>query len=513
MTSAAANATQASLPQLGGRLVWLYRGLWCALAVGALIIAGLPSFHSASHPAVLGLRLAKTAALVCVATILVYRRQRDPVAALLALAFLTWTITSSFDFGTGPEFAQLLDRFRFLLFALALLLFPDGRWQPGWTRVAAAASWGAFLIGIGEALHWLETSLFLPIAVPCVLAGIASLVVRFRTTSNYALKQQLKWVALGLVAGVGLILCARAGSAASTSQTPEMTILWEALFQLGIIIVALGFLVSLLRYRLFDAETVISRSAVYAALTIALVATFGGTEAAIQNLGQEYLGMNIGSVSGAMAAAVAAVLLNPLHGRITGWAERRFQPDLVLLKREVPETIALLGSKGSARQLASAVLPRINAGIHATHSALLLGGRNLAASGLTIREAQHWAGLTSGKESSWPRCDGSEPLFPVRLRLGSAESDRAAWLLLGPRPDGTLYGKEDVGAVRSIFPAFEQALSGARAREAIAAAIYRREKLLRTEISQIHARLYALECTADCRPVLVSAAGTAHAAS
>ena len=96
-----------------------------------------------------------------------------------------------------------------------------------------------------------------------------------------------------------------------------MPILWEALFQLGIIIVALGFLVSLLRYRLFDAETVISRSAVYAALTIALVATFGGTEAAIQNLGQEYLGMNIGGISGAMAAAVAAVLLSPLHGRIT----------------------------------------------------------------------------------------------------------------------------------------------------------------------------------------------------
>jgi len=58
-----------------------------------------------------------------------------------------------------------------------------------------------------------------------------------------------------------------------------MPILWEAMFQLGIIIVALGFLVSLLRFRLFDAETVISRSAAYAALTIALVATFGANTA------------------------------------------------------------------------------------------------------------------------------------------------------------------------------------------------------------------------------------------
>ena len=118
-------------------------------------------------------------------------------------------------------------------------------------------------------------------------------------------------MALGLSGGVWLILVARGGAALSAPASTGMTILWEAMFQLGVIVVALGFLVSLLRYRLFDAETVISRSAAYAVLTIALVATFGGTEAVIQNLGQSYLGMNIGSVSGAMAAAVAAVLLAP----------------------------------------------------------------------------------------------------------------------------------------------------------------------------------------------------------
>jgi hypothetical protein len=493
MTSPNKKVTQASLPQLGGKLLWSYRISWCALALGAILALGWSFFQPASHPTVLGLRLVKSAVLVWVATILVYRRPRDPVAALLALAFLTWTITSSFDFGTNAELAQLLDRFRFLLFALALPLFPDAQWQPGWTRKIAGASAGAFLIGISEALHVLQTDLFLPIAIACVLAGIGSLAVRFRKTTNYALKQQLKWVALGLVAGVGLILCARAGFAVSTWGIPSMSILWEALFQLGIIIVALGFLVSLLRYRLFDAETVISRSAVYTVLTIALVGTFGGTEAVIQNLGQEYLGMNIGSISGAMAAAVAAALLTPLHGRITEWAERRFQPDLVLLKREVPDIIAQLGSQGSARQLASAVLPRINTAIHATHSTVLVGGRIVAAHGVTVRKAQHWSRLTAREESSSPRCDGSDRVFPVRLRLGSSASDETTWLLLGPRPDGTLYGKEELDAVRSTFSAFEQALRSARAREAVAAAINRRDKFLRTEIHQIHARLYALE--------------------
>jgi hypothetical protein len=493
MTSASASASQASLPQLSGRLLWFYRIVWCALALGAVAASGLAPLLSASHAGVVGLRLVKSAVLVCVAAILFYRRQRDPVAALLALAFLTWTATSSFDFGTSPMLAQLLDRCRFLLFALALLLFPDGRWQPRWTRVVAVASAGAFLIGLGETLRLLPTHIFLPLAIPCVLAGIGSLVARFRASADYGFKQQLKWVALGLIAGVGLILSARAGSAASTTRIPGMPILWEAMFQLGIIVVALGFLVSLLRYRLFDAEAVISRSAAYATLTIALVATFGGTEALIQNIGQNYLGMNVGSVSGGMAAAVAAVLLSPFHERITDWAEDRFQPDLAQLKRQMPELLAGFGTSRSTRRLCDAVLPHINAAIHATRSALVLDRAIVGASGISLREARRWAAQSFGGDSAWPDRDARDPIFPLRLSLGSAGTGAAGWLLLGARPDGTLYGREDLDAVRSILPALQNALIAARAREALDDAIDRRERHLRTEIRAIHARLRLLE--------------------
>lgn len=482
MNSEAANASKVSLPQLSGRLLWSYRIAWCTLAIGAVVASGLSPLQSTSPLSVVVLRLVKSAVLLCISTILVGRRQRDPVAALLALAFLTWTITSSFDFRTSSELPQLLDRCRFLLFAVALLLFPEGRWQPGWTRVVAAASAGVFLIGVGETLRLLPTRWFLAMAIPCVLAGIGSLAARFRASPDYALKQQLKWVGLGLVAGVGLILSARAGSAARTTGFPVMGLVWEAMFQLGIIIVALGFLVSLLRYRLFDAETVISRSAAYATLTIALVATFGGTEALIQNVGQNYLGMNIGGVSGGMAAAVAAVLLNPLHERFTDWAEDRFQPDLAQLKRQMPELLARLGRSTSTRQVCDEVLPHINAAIHATRSAVLLDGRIVAASGITLGEARR-SGLQSG--------DDSDRVFPVRMALGSATG--APCLLLGARPDGTLYGREDLDAVRSTFPALQHALITAEHREALATAINHRDKRLRTEISRIRARLEVLE--------------------
>jgi hypothetical protein len=493
MSAGDSSTSQASLPQLSGRLAWFYRIAWCALAIGAVVASSELLVQAEPNAAIVSLRLVKSTVLICVATILLYRRQRDPVAALLALAFLTWTITSSFDFLTGATPAQLLDRCRFLLFTLALLLFPDGRMQPGWIRPAMAASFVVFLIGVVEALRVLATHLFLPFAIVCVLAAIASLVARFRASPDYALKQQLKWVALGLIAGVGLILCARAGVAASVARFPSMPVLWEALFQLGIIIVALGFLVSLLRYRLFDAETVITRSAAYATLTIALVATFGGTKALIQNIGQDYLGMNVGSVSGGMAAAVAAVLLNPFHERITGWAEQHFQPDLAQLKREIPGLLARLGTSNSTRQLCDAVLPRMSAAIHATRSAILLDSHIVAATGVTLQEAHRLAIQSFGESSYRSRGEKPDETFPVRLPLNLATSGMSAWLLFGPRPDGTLYGKEDLDAVRSNLAALQNALIATRAREAIAAAIERRDKHLRLEMDRILLRLQALE--------------------
>jgi len=492
MTSGA-NLSQRSLPRLSGRLLCCYRIAWAVLAFGAVLTSVLSASLGAADPLITLVGVAKSAVLLSVATILFYRRQHDAVAALLALAFLTWTISSSHDLATGAELAQLLDRCRFLLFALGVLFFPDGRVQRGRTEPIVLATASAFLVGIAETLRLLPSNLFLPLAIICVLAAVGSLIARFRTSTNYALRQQVKWVALGLIAGVCLILGARAGSAVSGSTSGSMPLLWEVLFQLGIIIVALGFLVSLLRFRLFDAEAVISRSAAYAALTIALVATFGGTEAAIENLGQLYLGMNIGSISGAMAAAVAAVLLNPLHSRITEWAENRFQPDLAQLKRDVPDLLARLGKGSSSRHLCNAVLLQITNALHAKRSAMVLDGVVVASEGMSISIAQHWNLQPLLEHPASSSCERTDLLFPVRLALGGAGSDAPGWILLGPRPDGTLYRREDLDAVRSVVPALQQGLVVTRHREALDISINRREKRFRTEIRRIHARLSALE--------------------
>jgi hypothetical protein len=503
MSTAAAPTTvpQTRLPQLSGGWVSAYSAVWCLLALAATGLLAASVIHPSVHPAILTLRMLKGAILICVSGILLRRRRNDPVAALLSLAFLTWTITSSFDFASANALPMLLDRLRFLLFALALLLFPDGKWQPTWTRHLAAASAGTFLLGVAESIAVSSTRLFLPLAIACVVAAVIALVLRFRTAESEAARQQLKWVALGLVAGIGLILCAWAGAAlnANSRTLPLMPILWEAMFQIGIVILALGFLISLLRYRLFDAETAISRSAAFAALTVAIVAVFAGTEATIENLGQAYLGMGIGNISAAMAAAIAAVLLNPLHNRIGGWAEQRFQRDLALLKRTLPDLLANQSPKVGSRQLGDVTLRMISDAIHATRSALLVEGHVIAAQGIELNDARRWARDFLGRDGTLLERYPPECVFRLSIPMRGTLGGATPWLLLGPRPDGTLYGKDELDALNVVLPAVRDSLNSLLMREAYLADRRRADHRVRREIMELRSRLTVIESAALLR--------------
>lgn len=295
-----------------------------------------------------------------------------------------------------------------------------------------------------------------------MLAAIGALLQRFRSTQDETQRQQLKWVSLGLVAGVGLILTARASAALSVPN-----VAFEALFQLGIVLVALGFLVPLLRYRLYDAESFISRSAAYAALTATLVATFAGSEALLESLGQRYLGSSIGQVSGAVAAAIAAVLFTPLNDRINAWAERHFQRDLLQLRTELPALLADVPYQWTAADVGRAMLPRIMEAVHATHGAILLHEQVIASEGV---------GAMSLK---------------LELRCGFDEFH--GWLLLGPRPDGSDYGRADVEALRHVLPALCRALLVASGRDRFRLMQTELRTALQSQILNLAVRLSQLE--------------------
>jgi hypothetical protein len=321
------------------------------------------------------------------------------------------------------------------------------------------------------------------------------MLMRFRALEDGAQKQQLKWVILGLVCGIALILAARTGAALTRNMSiPAVgAIALEGMFQLGIVIIAMGFLTSLLRYRLYDAEAAISRSAVYAALTLALVGTFAASEALIELLGQRFFGMAIGNVSGAIAAAIAAMMLTPLHGRIASWAEQHFQHDLVALKQELPDLLAVMSSSASTASLARTVLPKIGKAVHATRMALLVDGKLKAVEGISMISARQLLDRWTPPVIDGAHDRDDEASFPLRYALRCPLGSIRAWLLLGPRPDGSFYGKDDLDALEEIGPALQRSLLLVFGREAELRREQAKQRSLVRAIALLKSRLDDLE--------------------
>jgi len=442
--------------------------LWWLLLAIALAAIARSWIEPSSGTIIVGLRLSKSLVLISVSAILFRRRSRDPVAAMLALAFLLWTASSSIDLSSSALLPAVLDRFRFLLFALALLLFPDGSWRPKWTPGIALATGATFLTGIAEAVGLVGSKLFLPAAIGCVIVSLGALSAKYRALEDGTEKQQLKWVTLGLFAGISLILAARASAALTAGMAMPFigSIAIEGTFQLGIVVLALGFLISLLRYRLYDAEAVISRSAIYAALTLSLVGTFAACEALIELLGQRYFGSSIGSISGTVAAAMVAALLAPLHHRISGWAEERFHHDLAVLRRDLPDLLLTLSSGSSVRKLAKAILPRIEHAVQSTRMALLIDGRLVAVQGIELAPARRLLKCWHAPEAARQIDRSDDEAFPLRMPLRCPFGMVRGWLLLGPRPDGSFYGKEDLAALNDIARPLQRSLFAVGEREA-----------------------------------------------
>jgi hypothetical protein len=247
----------------------------------------------------------------------------------------------------------------------------------------------------------------------------------------------------------------------------------------GLGAMALGLIVSILRYRLYDADAVIGRSAAYAVLTVGFVALFAASEKIIELLGQEYLGQNVGSLAGGVAAALAAVAIAPMHDRTRRWAERRFQKGLYRLRHALPPLVGDLRETAGLEQIAGATLDSLIEGVRASRAALivrdqLLQGRNIAPS-----EVAEWRSGWTPATHDGVDVHPSDPLFPVRVPLEAEGHGRVGWLLLGSRPDGTLFGKSECNAIEEIAEPVARAIEVALRRQ-------EREQ-------QIETRLIALE--------------------
>ncbi len=425
--------------------------------------------------------------LLFAAWILHRRKPEDLISSVLSLAILL-TIAAeqpSAGFLTFvlhlPEWAHrlLYDVGNICLLA-GVLLFPFGQLRPRFVVVPLALLPVLFLLE-GE---WYRAVFMLFMAV-----AVATLFARLRETPPGDARQQIKWALFGF-SGYAVFLASALAADAFKLQVGSFgsQLLLELLgglsFGLAFLCLQLGLMVALLRFRLYDAEVVISRSATFALVTVFIGGIFAASNEAVKVFIQGLYGPNAGQSPGIFAAAVATVLVTPAQERIQRWSEQRFQRNLVRLREDLPPFLRELRESASIQELLDETLKRIESGVRTTRMAVLVDGTVAAARGIDAKSVKQWLKEFDPASCRDALCSTSDKTFPVRVPLQAQadDGDWIGWLLVGPRPDGSLLSKDEQNALVDVAAPITRAVRIVTRREL-------REKSLIERIEAIEARL------------------------
>jgi hypothetical protein len=344
-----------SVPRYRAVLVWT---LWGLMLLGLVLVAwmdgllrragrpDLVSLSSDAWPYVLAMVSAGT-----VGAVVVSRRPRHPVGWLLlglelsvialgiADAYAAYGLLARPGSLPGARWAAIyVDESWVVLTTLlgfVLLLTPTGslpspRWR-WWARLVVTAAVVGVVVntqpmdppyaavprpllvqsGPLEIVAWLGSV----ISLLGLLVAAGSLVVRFRRARGVE-RLQLRWVALAAaVAGLAIAFILATWATIGSAAQP----LWEWASVLYLIGLPLATGASILRYRLYDLDRIISRTVAWTVLTVLLGL---GYAAVVLGLGR--LLPDSSSLAVAAATLAAAAAFQPARRRVQAAVDRRF---------------------------------------------------------------------------------------------------------------------------------------------------------------------------------------------
>jgi hypothetical protein len=370
---------------------------------------------------------------------LLYRRNRfDVISSIVSLAILLTMATEQPSAGFLANVAGLPASVHQTLYDLGnicllagILLFPHGRLSPR-AVLLVLASLPILLV--------LEGNSYRQVFMAYMSASVLTLLWRLRRTPPGDERQQLKWALFGF-SGYALFLAGSLtadmlkGQAGSLSEQLAFEVAAGFAFGLAFLLLQLGLLVALLKYRLYDAEAVITRSASVALITVLLGALFAATMEGVKEVVLAGFGRDAGSTAPIVGAAISTILVNPIYERVQRWTEGRLHRNLVELRRALPECLRDIRHMATLSELAGEVLARVQKGVRPIRVALLVEGEVVDARGATRQEVRQWMGEYRPDPSAELDFDRAGGLFPIRLPLRAEEGEPIGWLLVGARPD------------------------------------------------------------------------------
>ncbi|HEX8572759.1 MAG TPA: hypothetical protein VF759_08405 [Allosphingosinicella sp.] len=431
---------------------------------------------------------------------LLFRRKReDVVSSVVSLAILLTMATEqpSASFlalvaGVPEAVHQAIYDVANICLIGGILLFPHGRLKPRVTIPLLAAL---------PLLLFLEGDIYRAFLIGAMSAAVLLFLWRLRTAAGDE-RQQLKWAVFGFSGyafflGLSLTLDMLKPGSTSLAQQLSLEVAAGFAFGLAFLLLQAGLLVALLRYRLYDAEVAISRSASFALIALILAAVFAATMEGVKEVILRFFGRDAGSVAPIVGAALSTALVNPVYERVQGWAERRFHRRLAEMRRDLPDCLRDLRHFASLPELVEEVLERIASGVRSSRLALVLDGRVAGTRGSSAAEIEAWLEATALDPACSSNVETGDPFLPLRRPLSLDDGTCLGWILLGPHPDRSRLSTAELDALDELAGPLARAVRVVQAREA-------RERSVADALAAQHRRIEALAATID---TLTSARG------
>jgi hypothetical protein len=287
-----------------------------------------------------------------------------------------------------------------VIVSFPLLLFPNGklpspRWRPALACAVAgvllwAASWALMPghfdgsvenpvnpLGITGTKGFLDQadSLGLFALGVVAFAAIVSLFARFRRSDGVE-RQQLKWLAWAGVWTIVVLFVAGPGTYGGTFPDPLIDLLQPVmpyLFPFAIAIIPGAMAVSILRYRLYDIDRIISRTVGYSILTIVLGAGYLGIVLGLQPATRTITGG--GDLVVAVSTLCVAAAFVPLQRRVQARVDRRFNRARYNAERTMDAFVARLRDKIDLAELGTDLAAVVGTTMQPAHFDLWLAGQ------------------------------------------------------------------------------------------------------------------------------------------
>jgi hypothetical protein len=210
-------------------------------------------------------------------------------------------------------------------------LFPDGRPIPRWPAALLA------FYAITQLVSYLDPAIsnvggvvgaIAPIGILATfLSVIYAQIYRYRRVSSPDQREQTKWVVYGIsitvLGWIGMLMFYNFAYVGSRAANPVTDMVSMTVGTFVWLVIVISMVVAVLRFRLWEIDTLINRTLVYGSLTVSLAAIYIGTVIGLEAISRGIIGQH-SDLAIAVATLAVAALFNPWRRRVRTFIDRRF---------------------------------------------------------------------------------------------------------------------------------------------------------------------------------------------